>query len=277
MRTVNGELAQSICLAAHGTRWLRDPTGPPPRLEETSSTFKFVAAVRFESEGGPGSGGRGSVGSWLESLRRSGVDRLWLAIPETRTVSAGGHPVDEHSLAGSANAGRWSILATGTTTTGPASSPRATGEFWHGAWKLGDRNAPDRRIWLVNYLAVPATDAVATVPELGHVEEELTGALSEAHDLAVDQALDSWAAWFEKALAPNPEMPFHPDMLPGDWPHAARRCAARAAQAWVFGGMGSWNDLDLPDPETRQRHADVSRRLYGAILDALVAATNCAL
>lgn len=274
---MNGELAQVICLAAHGTKWLRDPSGPPPPLEETSSTFKFVATVEFQSEGETTSGGRNAVRRWLESLQRSGVDRLWLMIPDARSVSAGGYPVDEHSLVAFANAGRWSILATGTTKRRLLKTARNTSAYWHATWKVGDRNAPDSRIWLVSYDAFPAPDAVAVVPELDQAEEELVGALTEAHYLAVEQELDSWAEWFRKALAPDPEMPYHPDMLPSDWPGSAQRCAARAAQAWVFGGMGSWNDLYLPDPEVQERYRNVSRTLYSAVLNALLAATNCRL
>ena len=198
-------------------------------------------------------------------------------IPDARSVSAGGYPVDEHSLVAFANAGRWSILATGTTKRRLLKTARNTSAYWHATWKVGDRNAPDSRIWLVSYDAFPAPDAVAVVPELDQAEEELVGALTEAHYLAVEQELDSWAEWFRKALAPDPEMPYHPDMLPSDWPGSAQRCAARAAQAWVFGGMGSWNDLYLPDPEVQERYRNVSRTLYSAVLNALLAATNCRL
>ena len=278
---MNGELAQVICLAAHGTKWLRDPSGPAPSLEGSSSTFRFVASVHFHYEGGPGTttgGEHNSVGGWLESLQRSEADRLWLTIPEARTVSApAGHSVDEHTLAGFANAGRWAVLATGTTKKQPSKFATSTGELWHATWTVGDRSAPDSRIWLVDYAALPAPDVPVVVPELDLAEEELRGALTDAHDLAVEQGLDNWAEWFEKALVPDPEMPYHPDMLPSDWPRLAQQCAARAAQAWVFGGMGSWNDLYLPGPGAQERYRQVSRRLYSAVLGALLAATNCPL
>ncbi|HEX4819684.1 MAG TPA: hypothetical protein VFV00_05715 [Acidimicrobiales bacterium] len=38
---MNGELAQAIALAAHGSAWLRAPGSAPPDLS-TSSTFGYV-------------------------------------------------------------------------------------------------------------------------------------------------------------------------------------------------------------------------------------------
>jgi len=47
-----------------------------------------------------------------------------------------------------------------------------------------------------------------------------------------------------------------------------------AVKAWVFGGVGSWNDVYYQDPEAAAEYAAVSRNLYGAVLLALVASVN---
>jgi hypothetical protein len=129
----------------------------------------------------------------------------------------------------------------------------------------------------VNYVAQDLKEVSAGRPDLTEAENDLQAALTKAYDFAIEQKFDSWAAWFAKAQAADPDMPYHPDMLPEGWPHAAQRCASRAAQAWVFGGMGSWNDIYIPDPEVDARLREVSRELYRSVLVALVAATNCTL
>jgi hypothetical protein len=63
------------------------------------------------------------------------------------------------------------------------------------------------------------------------------------------------------------------DLLPAAYPAAARMLSATASAAWVFGGMGSWNDLSFQGP-LREQYERVSEDLYLAALDALVAATN---
>lgn len=47
-----------------------------------------------------------------------------------------------------------------------------------------------------------------------------------------------------------------------------------AAQAWVFGGMGSWNDLGFSDADSHHRYQEVTRRLYDGVLRAFVATVN---
>jgi hypothetical protein len=57
----------------------------------------------------------------------------------------------------------------------------------------------------------------------------------------------------------------------------SRRLLTIAARAWVFGGMGSWNDLSFEDRDAQGRYEKVSEDLYRSVLAALVAATNAEL
>ena len=47
-----------------------------------------------------------------------------------------------------------------------------------------------------------------------------------------------------------------------------------AVKAWVFGGMGSWNDVYFDDREARTEYEAISRHLYSALLTALLASVN---
>jgi hypothetical protein len=113
---VNGELAQVICLASHASGWLAgDGRSEPPALDRVNSTFKFVGSLGFHLAGGSrGQESRAdTVTDWLRQLRDRGASRLWLVIPEAKPVTSLGQPVDEHMLAGFANAGRWGLAVTG--------------------------------------------------------------------------------------------------------------------------------------------------------------------
>lgn len=86
--------------------------------------------------------------------------------------------------------------------------------------------------------------------------------------------MDAWAAWFERALTVAGDIPGHPDMLPPSYTYEARHLAAMAAQAWVFGGMGSWNDVSFENVATAAEYEAVSRNLYDAVLIALEASAD---
>lgn len=59
----------------------------------------------------------------------------------------------------------------------------------------------------------------------------------------------------------------------GGWTktRAARQVFAAAVGAWVFGGMGSWNDFFVEDENLRQRYEEVSESLFRSALAAFEA------
>ena len=64
-------------------------------------------------------------------------------------------------------------------------------------------------------------------------------------------------------------------MLPAEgYSLAARQLLAAGSRAEVFGGIGSWNDVRFESPEVEAEYRSVSERLFRAVLEALVAATN---
>jgi len=262
---VNGELAQAICLAAYGSAWLAGPADlEPPALETTSeNNFQFVASLRFEMEQG---GEQDSVADWLRDLRGRGIDRLFLVAGAPGRAVLGEAPVDERYLVAFAGAGSWFVLATGAGT-----------ETWRARWEVGDLHAPDQRIWNVTYGGrVLPQGAEPPRPPVDEADRTLRGALRSAADLAASRPeIREWAGIFEGALNTT-KPPDWLDLLPaGAYGADAQRLAATAAAAWVFGGMGSWNDYSFPDDrEFGARYDRVSEDLYRAVLDGLVAATN---
>jgi hypothetical protein len=263
---VHGELAQLIALAAHGSAWLAGRTGAlPPDLEGTNSTFRFVRQVRFELEGSllhkPVIAT--DVASWLEDVRHRGLTRLWLAIPD-------GAGVSDRRLIAFVGTATWFLIA--TEKDRPA-------EVWRPIWTLAEGDAPDRPMWDVEYRGRRMSKV--EVPHLSPAVsmERLTGAITAAEAFAASEGLDDWAAVFGAALrlgeAADAVPPFHPDMFPpAAYGRAARHLLAMADRAFVFGGMGSWNDLALASPSATDAYERVSAELYAAVLEAVVAAVN---
>ncbi|ASR55458.1 hypothetical protein ACT17Q_02965 [Cellulomonas sp. CW35] len=262
---MNGELANVIALALHGSAWLADPSGPPPELERTSSTFQFVGA--FQVEPPPRRWKRDATmdgATWFRWLREQGVERLWLATPDRVRG-----PLAPHVGAAFANGGQWAVLATGRRSS-----------VWVPRWEVGDAHRADRRIWDVRLVGSWA-EGVAPPQRapVGTALAGLTTVLEAAEALAREQDLDSWATWFagalEQARSGHAEIPYHADMAPcPPVTPEARHLLGVAARSWVFGGMGSWNDVWMQDDEAQARYDAVTGALYRAVVDACVVATN---
>jgi hypothetical protein len=196
---VNGELAEVICLATHGTAWLTSVRTEAPALEKSNSTFQFVGGLNFHL---PKRGifardeQSSSVVEWLQHRRSAGIDRLYLVIPG---IPSG---VDQHSLAAFANAGQWDLLAVGSRSC----------ELWRAVWTVGNLDTADRRIWLVAYEGSRQGRTAPQRVDLREASRELLDCLATAASFAEERGEETWVEWFRRALDPTDEIPFHSDM-----------------------------------------------------------------
>lgn len=259
---MNGELAQLVALASHGRAALGGAAEALAAVGPDGELFRWVAATEFVAPDGTTAS---DAAGWVAALRARGIDQLTVVIPAPGAQTSGGLTVSDRMLAGFANAGTSWLLATG--------GGRA--EAWVGGWAVGDREREDRRIWLVRYTGQALDDVPVieppTVPEALAV---LEGALRRIADFAARAPyLGSWVEVFEAALAADGDA--GPQLLPPSSPASARRLAAMASAAWVFGGMGSWNDVGFaPDDPFGAEYGSVSADLYAAVLSATAAAAN---
>lgn len=269
---MHGELAQVIALAAHGSAWLSS-ADPPPQLEADNSTFEYVRRVAFDLHD-PSAGlswAAADVEGWLNGARDREIERFWLSIPDPHDVDVAGQQVPDRMLVAFAGAGQWSLVGT---------SEGRSAERWRAAWVLGDRDAPDRRIWDVAYHGQSLESEPPPVhPDISVTEDRLLKALGEAESFARERReVEGWADLFADARrvasATDPQPPYFSDMLPPrGFSGSARRLLATAARSWVFGGMGTWNDLTFAGRAERD-YEELSAELYAAVLGAFVAAVN---
>jgi hypothetical protein len=270
---VNGELAQMVALAVHGSAWLGSGSGNPPTFAGNSA-FQFVRSLEFSWVGsrdhGPSSA-KGTAG-WLEQLRGRGGRQL---LVWRRPI----HPpagAPSYQLAGFANGGEWALHG----------KMAAGGEAWSARWlvdpeiSLGRKPAPaDQRIWDVHYEGEAASIADGSYVSLSVTQARLESAIRAAYDFAQVEGWTSWAEWLGKALeaagTEDPPQPYHQDLLLPSTPRDASRLLATASQAWVFGGMGWWND-QYPEQHTAAAFDAVTAALYDAVLAGIVGAANAA-
>lgn len=156
----------------------------------------------------------------------------------------------------------------------------ATADIWVAGWRVGDRQAEDRRIWQVDYrLEEPATLFPSlAVQSCETVMEQFRQVLGEALGFCQDYGVPEMAGYFARAetcLAdPEPKQTYYKDLAPGDLLSIpAQRLLAAGQAAWVFGGAGSWNDMSFSG-EAGAKYDRISEDLYNIINTATATAVN---
>jgi len=268
---MNGHIANAVALVCAGNRFLagNDIEGFWPN----APVFKFMKLVEFRH---PPSSGKDAddhplVASdpmdWFDTLKPwcRGL-RLHSVIPTRGPNQQLDTP--DRMLAGFVGGGqRWLIEAAGETES----------EIWEAFYRLGDRNDPERRIWKCTHILQgksPRSEADAEpVLKLDEAVTRFRKALVHIETYARDEKHDDWAEIFNEATAVIDAG--KPTIEQGGMARFTGFNDAQAAvfeatsRAWVFGGMGSWNDLG-----GGERYDRVSQALYETLNDCIAALAN---
>jgi hypothetical protein len=142
-------------------------------------------------------------------------------------------------------------------------------------WWQSNPAAPADQRWNVRYALLGRVDADPARPSLDAAITALRAAIDDARALATTMDLSNFRPNFERALRalePRGERcGDHRDLAPEGVLDETSAFVLDACQsAWVFGGMGSWNDVGDYDPSYER----VSTNLFAAITTAIVVATN---
>ncbi len=269
-----GPTAQLVSLSLHLNARLRSIPTPPFH----NSTTRYCELIRFLHASKPPRSSdpdpnwhivANNPDAWLASLRDI---RRALIVHEP---SNDPRLSDRMSSAFVGGGGRWFLcLDRGQSF-----------ECWEPWWRAGNRQAPDNRIWQVHYARVVETytfepDELARVTApIADMTTRLRSILTriEAFARKVDQP--GFADCFKTAQScldsstPLAET-FHSDIAPpGTLPHAAAQLLAANQHAWVFGGMGSWNDLVFDGDDGTQYNL-LSEELFNALNQSICIAAN---
>ena len=261
---MTGTLAQLIALTAYGNDYLKNGKLPENFYPENTA-FQFCNKADF----------RISVENvvaidpieWFKYLKNDGCKALRLFYLPSKDQSA-----KDHQLAAFVGGGGlWLIEAIYNTYS----------NFWANRWQVTNQNDPDKKIWTVNYALTSHKEKSINLqinPE--KIKVQLQKTLTEIAEFASRQNLKIWKEKFEKAIealnsqAPNEDF-YHKNLIPADnYSLTARQVLFAAGMSWVFGGMGSWNDLGFQEQDTNDMYNKLSEQLYNDIIYAVISATN---
>jgi len=154
-------------------------------------------------------------------------------------------------------------------------------ELWEAGWLIGNRDDPDRKIWNVCYRRVgnSGNHLPSDNTDLVTLKHDLKVALTRIEQFARSQKLANFATSFRKAIdVLESEAPlsgtYHPDLACSfSVPLEARKLLAAAQFAWMFGGMGSWDDLGFVRDQ-QQEYVCITDILFKLLIRAICQSAN---
>ena len=276
---MQGTIAQIVALTSWGNAAL-DETA---HFDETSfypvnSTFVFCEYVKFVDLKRSGAKWEENAYasdpvSWLKRIKREGVCTLYLRYGPSEVTKLGNDTVTDRMLVGFVGGGgRWLVEA-----VKPSGS-----DYWEARWEVGDQHRKEQKIWQVTYGRI-AVDAPSSRPvieaDASTVKAQLAANLSKIAEFGRAHDQGGFAKAFSAALAQLSAIHpldglYHTDLAPQNTLETTSAQLLAAAQAaWVFGGMGSWNDIWF-EGEDQVQYEELSEELYRLLNTAILVAAN---
>ncbi|MES2108058.1 MAG: hypothetical protein V4577_04895 [Bacteroidota bacterium] len=152
--------------------------------------------------------------------------------------------------------------------------------YWIGKEDLTHKDKKDGKIWNITYsqlLSKP--DAFQPNYSLVEAKQKLASILTRIAAFADKHNMDYWADIFQKAkknlTITQPVVDYYKDFIViENYSLSARQVLFAASTAWVFGGMGSWNDILYENEKDNSLNNALSSELYDAVIEGTIAAVN---
>lgn len=270
-KNMNGPIAQIVALICYGNAFLQgvDVCEFFPK----NSTCVFCDRITFVTveKSFLGKPKEKEVAKtpeeWFKFLRLSGA----LGIRLSRTPQNDPNISDRMSAGFISGGGTWSMEVL---------FPQNRSQFWIARWEVWNQDAPEQRIWRVTYGRV--SEGVTTpskAADLQNTTEALEKALRDIHAFSTKQKIEGFTQCFADALDTLESEGknlhgYHKDLAPTSYLLSPAKTILDACQkAWVFGGMGSWNDMGF-DGDDQKEYERVSEELFRAVNQAISEAAN---
>jgi hypothetical protein len=248
-----GSLHSAVYLVAWGNAWAAGSLAAADREALERSVGRFTEHVFA------GASAHGTAG-WFERLDALGATAL-------RVGTANGSAI----LAGFAGATRTEIVAgrrDGTLVTWRPEEQLHPGRLRPGQTPPDPPPPTWRYVW---HESPPSPGELPEEPDVDAALTRLDAALGWAVAFTAAHGVDDpWGAIFRHAQRVTGD-----PSLPEPYGPRTRTLLGRARAAWVFGGMGSWNDLGFAGdtPETRE-YVELTDELYAAVVDGAAVAVS---
>lgn len=266
---MNGPLAQLVALTCQGNAFMEGKE--ISRFFPDNSTCQFCDHIHFiEFE-------KGIFGKPKEKVVADSPDD-WFTYQKKKRITGfrmGRKPTDDPQISDRMSAG---FVGGGGEWTLQAISEGFC-DYWIARWEVWNQNAPERKIWRVDYgLVRSSQNTIYELRDLEVVWKEFKESLVDIHDFSGSYTQDGFTDCFAKALVaiddPDADIGYHKDLYISDLLSPLARSILKAAMSsWVYGGMGSWNDMGF-DGEAQKEYDRVSERHFSLLNEAIEVAAS---
>jgi hypothetical protein len=267
---LQGPIAQAAALAIFGNDILRGFSRE--NFWPASTVFKFCKAVRFVTLSGEATSPTESPFAadpmqWITRLRDEGTTRLHI-----HAFAHNDPQISDRMSVGFVGGGGRLLIET---------QQARVSDLWQARWQGLNKDDPDQKIWDVTYFRIDQDRPHIPLQtnSITALRQDLMMVLSKIEAFAARQKLEYFAGAFRKATGllssdhPLSET-YHSDLAPtAAIPLEAKQLLGAVQAAWVFGGMGSWNDLGFDGDDQREYDA-LSGKLFLLINQTLCSAIN---
>lgn len=267
---INGPIAQFAALTCHANAFLAGRE--IPCFFPSNSTTQFCDRIEFiELEPNPGGEPKArtlasSPDDWIHELPMREVDGVRLVFGPRNDPA-----ISDRLSAGFVGGGHiWNMEVV---------RDDGLSELWSSEWGVWDQAAPEGRIWRVDYrLESTRASGPHTGRNLAIVRRAFRESLLEVRDFSERHTQGAFTDHFSDALLVlddyAADVGYHRDIaLPGQLSEDAEALLKAAMRAWVFGGMGTWNDLGF-EGTLQTEYENVSDRLFDVVHEAIEAAVT---
>lgn len=263
---MTGILAQLITITSHGNQYLS--VGSLTNFFPENSSFQHCNSVQFSEMR------KGNFFSfkkkeyilvdnpieWFKLLKNDNCKKLRLYYQTQEE--------NDHKIAGFVGGGgSWSIECI----------YKDYSDFWISKWDFDK----ELESWKVTYEKVIAKHSIINKQyNLKQTKSKLKNVLEQITEFAYKETTENWGGIFEKAKktieSENPEIDFyHNDLIVKDnYNLENRQLLMSASKAFVFGGMGSWNDIYIENQEIENKYNSLSSELYQLMMVSILCAIN---
>lgn len=268
---MNGPLVQFVALTCHANAFLRGLTVPV--FFPDNSTCQHCDWVKFfeVSKSIFGKSRERSVAEtpndWFEYLKKKGAIGVRLGCTPQNNAGIS----DRMTSAFVGGGGTWAM---------EARYRNGISSIWLSRWTVWNQNAPERRIWRVDYgLVSKNTSSTPDDQDLDTVASCLRTALSQIQAFSEQHHCDGFTAYFSRAIETLDSRGrkchgSHKDLIvEGTATNVAAYLLDACQSAWVFGGMGSWNDMSFEGNDQKE-YDRVSDQLFKVLNKTIEAVAN---
>ena len=231
--------------------------------------FQYSASLDFMTPRDNGELRRVSddVVDWFGKLKSRKCRGLRLHNSPMQQNQKLGH-IDERLLVGMVGGGpRWLIEAVYLEHS----------ELWEGFDRIGDQKAADKKTWLSAYILIgEAASGEKVDTGVAAASLDLRDALLSIEGVARAIPGAPFADVFVAAreTLEGKDLPYPLEFLRyAQMKPEAERLLKAAGRAWVFGAMGSWNDVGV-DAAMKPRYESASKALFSAVQRAVLVTAN---